>query len=57
VAEGVETTQMLRDVKHPGIGLVQESITITTHPIPFSRPNDGWIFAGNGAALLARAQA
>jgi hypothetical protein len=55
VAEGVETTQMLRDVKHPGIGLVQESIT--THPMPFSRPNDGWISAGNGAALLARAQA
>ena len=55
VAEGVETAQMLRYVKDLGIGLAQGYLT--TRPIPFSRPSDGWIFAANGAAVLAQAQA
>ena len=53
VAEGVETPQMLHYVKDLGIGLAQGYIT--TRPIPFSRPSDGWIFATGGAAALAQA--
>ncbi len=55
VAEGVETAQMLRYVKDLGIGLAQGYLT--TRPIPFCRPSDGWIFAANGAAVLAQAEA
>ena len=55
VAEGVETREMLRYVKDLGISMAQGYLT--TRPIPFSRPSDGWIFAGNGAAALAQAEA
>ena len=55
VAEGVETAATLHDVQSLGIGLAQGYIT--TRPIPFSRPSDGWIFASGGAAVLAQSQA
>ena len=55
VAEGVETREMLRYVRGLGISMAQGYIT--TRPIPFCRPSDGWVFAGNGAAALARAEA